>query len=159
MDTGQKTIVGRSYEKEKLGSSFDSPRSEFIVVYGRRRIGKTYLIRNFFLNKPCFYFQVTGIQKASAKIQLAEFSKEISRVFYGPGIKLETPKNWMAAFVFLLDKDAARELQKKYKTYERVTRTTKQIFISMITTFGMKPGLYKEELIHSEMTLEDFFKR
>jgi AAA+ ATPase superfamily predicted ATPase len=96
-----KVIIGREYEQKKLEACFQSTRSEFIVVYGRRRIGKTYLVRNFSLSKPCVYFQVTGIQKAAPKIQLNEFSKEVANVFYGPGIKLATPKNWMDAFELL----------------------------------------------------------
>lgn len=43
-----KEISGRHIEKEKFNESLHSHRSELIAVYGRRRIGKTYLIREYF---------------------------------------------------------------------------------------------------------------
>ena len=47
-DMETKEIIGRDKEKEKLQKAFFSKESEFIAVYGRRRIGKTFLIRHFF---------------------------------------------------------------------------------------------------------------
>jgi AAA+ ATPase superfamily predicted ATPase len=43
-----KKIIGRALEKEKLQDALLSHRPELIAVYGRRRIGKTYLIREFY---------------------------------------------------------------------------------------------------------------
>ena len=54
-------IVGRKKEKKLLNKAYDSKESEFIVVYGRRRIGKTYLIRAFFAKKRCLFSHATGI--------------------------------------------------------------------------------------------------
>ena len=42
-------IIGREEEQRKLQKIFDSKEAEFVAVYGRRRVGKTYLIRNFFM--------------------------------------------------------------------------------------------------------------
>ena len=57
MDTN-KTIIGREREKGILEECLKSGRPEFIAVYGRRRIGKTFLIKQFFKNK--FDFYMTG---------------------------------------------------------------------------------------------------
>ena len=44
-------IIGREKEMQTLAESMKSERSEFVAVYGRRRIGKTFLIKEYFNNK------------------------------------------------------------------------------------------------------------
>lgn len=95
-------IIGRENEQMLLSSILQSQDAEFLVVYGRRRIGKTFLIESFFLEQNCVIFHVTGIQKGAIKEQLQEFSKEIGRVFYG-GARIEAPATWMQAFEALND--------------------------------------------------------
>ena len=53
-------IIGRDKECRELKDILDSGKSEFVVVYGRRRIGKTFLVREFFNNKFAFYH--TGLR-------------------------------------------------------------------------------------------------
>lgn len=100
------SIIGRSEELESLEDTYQSTRSEFIAVYGRRRVGKTFLIREFYSQKEdCYFFQVSGIKKATAQEQFKEFTKEIIRVFYPDfkNIQLESPKSWLHAFEILND--------------------------------------------------------
>ena len=52
-------LIGREYEKSLLTNYLQSGQSEFIALYGRRRVGKTFLIKNFFKNN--FDFYATGI--------------------------------------------------------------------------------------------------
>ena len=47
-------IIGRQREIALLQEIYESPRAEFVAVYGRRRIGKTYLIDKFFGDKYDF---------------------------------------------------------------------------------------------------------
>jgi uncharacterized protein len=96
-------IIGRKYEQAKLEKAYYSKRAEFIAVYGRRRVGKTFLVREFFSNKSCVYFQVTGVHKGKQSLQLNEFIKEIKKVFFPGAVKLEIPKNWMDAFEILTE--------------------------------------------------------
>jgi AAA+ ATPase superfamily predicted ATPase len=56
-------IIGRKNAINILQKTFSSPKSEFLAIYGRRRVGKTYLIRQFFSKKSCVFFQVTGKKK------------------------------------------------------------------------------------------------
>ena len=56
-------IIGREAEFEKLSDYFESGKSEFIALYGRRRVGKTFLIRSFF--KDQFDFYATGVIEGS----------------------------------------------------------------------------------------------
>ena len=91
-------MVGRKVEKEELLSALEAEDSQFIAVYGRRRVGKTYLIRETFNYK--FAFQHTGLAKGSLLEQLAEFQESLRQA----GMKRPSrPKSWMDAFHMLSD--------------------------------------------------------
>ena len=62
-------LIGRKPEIKRLEKIYRSKEAEFVVLYGRRRIGKTFLIRKFFESKNNIFFQVTGVQKGSFKKQ------------------------------------------------------------------------------------------
>lgn len=97
-----KKIIGRKAEQQILGDAFNSGKAEFIAVYGRRRIGKTYLVENFFSAKPCLYFSITGLHKGTLKQQLSLFSGNMSEVFFaGMGVQIESPTSWLHAFEML----------------------------------------------------------
>lgn len=49
-------LIGRKEEQKELANAFNSKKSEFIVVYGRRRVGKTFLIEQFFTLKNVYTF-------------------------------------------------------------------------------------------------------
>ncbi len=90
-------IVSRLKEKELLNRLLKSKNAEFLALYGRRRIGKTYLIRNFFEEAPCVFFHVTGMQEGKLEEQLELFVKQIGITFYN-GASLAPRKRWMDAF-------------------------------------------------------------
>ena len=92
-----KTIVGRSKEKEKLSLALKSSRSELIAVYGRRRIGKTHLIRNFYNDKIIFSF--TGLQTGTRADQIENFMLKLNEVSYE--FRKEKPKSWLEALHLL----------------------------------------------------------
>jgi len=58
---------------------------------------------------------------------------------------------------FLIDKVYAEKLKKRIATFKKVTRTHKQVFLSMISAHGLKPSLYTNELVDGEVTLVDLF--
>ena len=90
-------IIGRIREQGILQDLINSKKSEFIAIYGRRRVGKTYLIKNFIDSTPSVFFHVTGLQKGSLKEQLEEFAKQIGIVFYqSPSMIPKT--SWKSAF-------------------------------------------------------------
>lgn len=99
------TIIGRQYEQKQLQKIFQSHAAEFIAVYGRMRIGKTHLIREFFTKKSCIFFRASGIHRGSLNHQLEKFRKEIESTFYKKrkGIQLSAFSNWYAAFEALKD--------------------------------------------------------
>ena len=72
----QKTIFARTDELKILSGLQKSQRSEFCAFYGRRRVGKTYLIRES-LNTSEFYFEFSGIKDAPKKLQIKNFLKTL----------------------------------------------------------------------------------
>lgn len=62
-------LIGREKEQQRLLQAVDEEDSMFVAVYGRRRVGKTYLIRETFDNSFTFYH--TGLAKSPMKKQLA----------------------------------------------------------------------------------------
>jgi hypothetical protein len=55
------------------------PAAQFLAIYGRRRIGKTYLVRNFFIKKEYNIFDVAGTQNASLSTQIRNFTNRMGR--------------------------------------------------------------------------------
>ena len=94
-------IIGRIEEQRVLHKILDSTSAEFLAIFGRRRVGKTYLIKQFFSNKSSCYFQITGVKEGSMKEQLHEFTRTIEKTFYSAGISLKEPSTWMQAFEML----------------------------------------------------------
>lgn len=82
----------------------ESERSEFVVVYGRRRIGKTFLVRRFF--KDNYAFSFVGKHEMRREQQLTEFAKELMR--YSHSTFVPQLKNWTEAF------DALQRLLETY---------------------------------------------
>jgi AAA+ ATPase superfamily predicted ATPase len=110
----QKMIIGRKTEQNILTDIFNSKKAEFVAVYGRRRVGKTYLIEQFFLKKPCLYFSITGLHKGTLKEQLAIFTKALNEAFFSElNMNVEKPKNWMDAFELLTNIITTFSKQKK----------------------------------------------
>jgi uncharacterized protein len=93
-----KNIAGRDQEIRKLRKSLDSNRPEFIAIYGRRRVGKTFLIREFYGKQICF--ELVGIYNASMKEQLQNFTRSFNEVV-DSAYKLQTPSSWHDAFYML----------------------------------------------------------
>jgi AAA+ ATPase superfamily predicted ATPase len=91
-------VVGRIDEKLLLSRIEKSRESELIAVYGRRRVGKTYLIRNGFSKEIAFEF--SGIHHATLNQQLENFSVELTRVT--GGLPLAKPESWIGAFQMLI---------------------------------------------------------
>ena len=89
-------IIGRAAELESLREYFDSKKSEFIALYGRRRVGKTFLIREALGDE--FVFYVSGILDSRTAEQIANFNNEI--IYFG-GSKLKLAENWNEAFINL----------------------------------------------------------
>lgn len=89
------TLVGRKQEIKNLTEALSSANAELIAVYGRRRIGKTFLIRQVYARHLKFEF--VGAHNASMQEQLEAFSIALKKAVNSP-VDLAVPKTWMAAF-------------------------------------------------------------
>jgi AAA+ ATPase superfamily predicted ATPase len=94
----QKNIIGRKQEIEILNKAMNSNEAEFIAVYGRRRVGKTFLVREFFNEKICF--ELTGMPDGSLNDQLVNFADSLHRVTRSP-VAPKVPGSWREAFLQL----------------------------------------------------------
>jgi len=86
-------IIGREAEQEALKRYRDSGTPEFLAIYGRRRVGKTFLIREFFNDE--FAFQLTGVSNGKKEEQIDYFNKAMRK--YGKG-SYTAINTWSDAF-------------------------------------------------------------
>lgn len=93
-------LTGREEECSTLSTMMASGRPEFLALYGRRRVGKTFLVREFFKTQPVVFFNVTGSKNGTLKEQIAHFLKQVGTTFFG-GVTPKSANNWDAAFEIL----------------------------------------------------------
>jgi len=88
-------VIGRDKEKETLTELLKSKRAELLAIYGRRRVGKTYLIQTHL--KDNIVFGLTGMHRATLKEQLQQFTFALQKANGSP-LALKPPDNWIEAF-------------------------------------------------------------
>jgi len=118
-------MIGRIQEKNDLLRAASSEYSEFVAVYGRRRVGKTFLIRETFDYR--FTFQHSGVKNGGKSVQLARFHKAIKDQGYPECPELT---DWFSAF------DALRELIKRSNDGKKV------VFIDEMPWLGRKDATF-----------------
>ena len=89
-------IIGRKNEIERLNNCYDSDQSSFVVLYGRRRVGKTFLINEVY--KDNIIFRHTGSRIGSTEVQLEAFADSLKD--WGLN-NFSKPKTWIEAFSLL----------------------------------------------------------
>lgn len=87
------TIIGRIQEQRTLVDCYQSDKAELVAVYGRRRVGKTYLVKTCFMEK--FDFYITGIYEGTRAEQLRFFNKQLCDF---SGVSYPQVNNWFDAF-------------------------------------------------------------
>jgi AAA+ ATPase superfamily predicted ATPase len=86
-------IIGRKAEVKQVLECFESDKSELVSVYGRRRVGKTFLIKRCFNEEFDFWF--TGIYKATRVQHLTQFQNVLKEK---SGTKIKKLQDWFQAF-------------------------------------------------------------
>src|SRR5688500_4949722 len=92
-------LVGRQREQRILRSALESSEAELIAVYGRRRVGKTFLVREFFAEKVVF--ELTGVLNASLSAQLQSFATTLGTASRSV-VPVARPADWQHAFQLLI---------------------------------------------------------
>jgi len=90
-------IIGRKNEIEMLDAFSKSPNAEFVAVFGRRRVGKTFLVHNW--AKDRLAFEVSGVLEGNADMQYKSFYQALKDFGYNGSVK----RNWFDMFVALRD--------------------------------------------------------
>jgi uncharacterized protein len=91
-------FVGRTEEVATLQSLQNSDRADLLAIIGRRRIGKTYLVKNAYKNQ--FAFHITGVKNADKKVMIKAFVAKIEELSESK-FPLAAPDNWLDAFRLL----------------------------------------------------------
>ena len=103
----RKNLIGREEEIKLLNKYYDSDKSELVAVYGRRRVGKTYLICETLKKK--FDYDFSGMYKVASKVQIQEFQRTINKYAGTDGDKA---RDWFEAFdnlkMYLLSLDKGK---------------------------------------------------
>ena len=89
-------VIGRSAEWLRLEECMSEKTAQLVIVYGRRRVGKTFLINEFFDNE--FTFKLTGAYNKPEEYQRRNFKAELSRK---TGEERDAPGDWVQAFEYL----------------------------------------------------------
>ena len=101
-------LIGRKQEVQILQSALRSDESAFVAVYGRRRVGKTFLVRQVLQNE--FLFQHAGVANSSKRIQLEAWAESLRDAGFQ---ETKSPTDWMAAFASLKQLIKASRKRKK----------------------------------------------
>lgn len=131
-------IIGRKQELKTLSDAYNSEYSEFVAVYGRRRIGKTFLVREAFNYQ--FAFQHTGVYKETLKKQLRNFRDALKM----SGMKkVHIPTDWSDAFFQLAQFIKESKEAKKVIFIDEIPwlDTPRSGFLSGLNTFGIHSPL------------------
>lgn len=138
-------VIGRAEQKNLFKEALTTKRSELIVIYGRYRVGKTFLIKNV-LGKR-IHFEMTGIQNGNLKDQLQNFADKLSE-FSDEEVK--RPKSWMAAFSLLkkyLSKLKTRQKKVIFLDELPWIATHKSKFLGMLGHFWNDWAMYNNILL------------
>lgn len=129
-------FIGRERELKALNKLYDSNKFEFAVIYGRRRIGKTELIKQFIGDKRSIYFM--GIE-SNAKLNLENFSKSILE--FNTGIRADTSfSNFQAALEYVFQLAENDRIILAIDEYPYVARSSK----SLASTLQLLIDKYKD---------------
>jgi uncharacterized protein len=91
-------LLGRNAEQQKLRQFLQSKEAELVAIVGRRRVGKTFLVKKVYEKEIAFH--ITGIQDASKELQMQNFA-EARNIFFASASNLPIPESWFQAFLQL----------------------------------------------------------
>jgi len=116
-------FVGRRYELETLNRLYNEDKFHFVVVYGRRRVGKTTLLTEFCKNKPSIFFVA---EEYNNKINLESFSDKVLSYFSLGGL-LNKFESWEKAFIFLAQQAKDKRLIVVIDEFSYIVNSNKSI--------------------------------
>ena len=100
-------FINREKELQWLEELYKKQGAQFVIIYGRRRVGKTELIKKFIKNKKNLYYLAS---KGNETEQLFYLSEKCSDIFKEPYLKDNPFKEWRSFFKYLLSKTGKKKL-------------------------------------------------
>ena len=89
-------MTGRAAQTKAMTDALKAKRSTFAAITGRRRVGKTYLIREVYKDHMCY--SITGIQHADIQTQINNFMLKLAE-YSNTSIIVGEVSNWQQAFI------------------------------------------------------------
>lgn len=96
-------FVGRRYELRRLEEAYASPKGELVVLYGRRRIGKSHLIAEFMKGKSRAY-SFEALEGEDTAVQIRHFTESLRRQCSDPVMKHVSFSRWEDVFSFMTER-------------------------------------------------------
>ncbi len=137
-------LIGRQKEIELLNKIYEDNASHFVSVYGRRRIGKTYLVNETYKDNMLFHH--SGVAGGSLKEQLFAFSASLKNSSYLPKAKID---NWFVAFEELKDLIRDSSLTRKVIFIDELSwmDTPKSDFMRALESFWNGWASFRDDII------------
>ncbi|MBR6371830.1 MAG: ATP-binding protein [Victivallales bacterium] len=139
-------LIGRHRECEELRRAMASPRSEFVILYGRRRIGKTFLVRHYFDEN--FDFRYVGVHRMKGSIQLQNFRQAL--ISFSGDNSIPDLTNWLEAFK-QLEKylESMKSARKKVLFFDEMPwiDTKHSDFVAALEYFWNSWGAYRDDIV------------
>ena len=145
-------MIGRIFEQKSLMRAVGSDESQFVAVYGRRRIGKTYLVRETLGKQFCF--EHSGIFGETFGGELSAFRDSL----VDSGLKgCPELSNWTQAFRELRRVIVASRQKRKVDVFRDLVAHGKTVYLTMVTSAGLLRNKHSG-IVQSEVTLDDLFR-
>lgn len=175
-------IVGRKEEIAEIEKLYNSDRPEFVAIYGRRRVGKTFLVKQAL--KGRITFQHTGVSPVDQDSDKSRMKTQLESFYYtllNHGLEgYKAPRTWMEAFFLLeqhlqnvdnvvnlcemkfastpysISKEEEMRLRHRIEVLKATLSPKQTIHLTMITTFGVAYGKHSG-VVQKEVTMADLF--
>ena len=128
-------FINRENELKTLEKEYSKKGASFVVIYGRRRVGKTTLIEQFIKNKPSIYF-LADLQ--NEKLQLERFKNVIAESLNDEILKSIEINDWETIFKYIFEKEHKKKLVivvDEFQYLAKVNKSVPSIFQSIWDKF------------------------
>lgn len=140
-------LVGRKKEKKGLLDLLSTDKSELVAVLGRRRVGKTFLVKSTYKGK--ILFQMTGLYKSTLAEHMERFAKRLGEA-YGLDLATLPPRDWFQAFDMLqtlIERQKSKSKKVIFLDEFPWMATNKSRFLTAFTDFWNSFAVDRSDLV------------